>query len=904
MRRPIPVVATAAICAFAYAAQPLAAAEGAARAAAAADATSTLEEVIVTARKREESLQDVPVSISVLNDQTLAEAGVYSQRDLFEQTPSMHYDVMIDRNSQLSSVRGVGSNEAATNKTKVSAFIDGMPVLGSQGTLQLKGVRQVEFYRGPQSAAFGRSTFGGAINYITKDPTSSLSGTIDGDFNDYGRRVLNGSVSGPITGTLGYIVNGTYEDSTSPNSYVASDGTRYGTQATKSVDGKLVFKPTDKLVAKLRTSYISTHDGPPVAFFISQAARDACYDGTYRAGLGGGLWANGTLDCDWSQGHQIQTQNDRSALLIKNGVTDPNILFLAQANSIPRDRIGSFDKKNRTSLQLSYDFDNKSTLDVSGFYGLERYFRSNDASQTSTTPISITAPVTTGTMTNPYYVVNTAMGAVVGDIMSDPTFIEEKYVEARWSSPSANRLRYLLGASYYNYYFNTNIYTQGFGAFLQGPDAIARYSTLTGFGQPGGSTVNIGVPNQLFAEKTTNLGAFFSASYDVTDKLTGSLEGRYASDEVGGFYPGITYLGVAYDARNTSVTTKRFLPRVSLNYNWTADTTFYAQASKGNNPASINSGFLSPAIIDTLTRGPTLNGVTYVSYGPTTFLVAKEETLTNYEIGMKGNALNRRLSYSVALYLNKWENATQTINLGWDNPANLGAPAANTTNRTAVGMGDINLKGIELEGNYLVTNNWSVHAALGYLDAKYASNYCDPSLSNTNLDLIDPSRLQLRVNSPRVVAGAQRIRTDYDCYNTSGLTLMRQPPLSATVSPSYKAKLGNTDWNWTARADVHYEDGIYIDAANVAKLPSVRTMNLSLGLMAKVWTATAYVNNVTGNDTPTNVIGPTDYTITSNTLRQPTNTLAVPLGATYSQANYLVNPRMPRTFGLRVARNF
>ena len=143
---------------------------------AAGDAYS-LEEIVVTARKREESLQEVPVSISVLGENLIADANILSQNDLFELVPGIYYDEGPDRNAAFPSVRGVQSNEIATNRTKVTAFIDGMPILGSQGALGFGNVAQVEVYRGPQSAAFGRSTFGGAINYVTRDPGEEFDGS-------------------------------------------------------------------------------------------------------------------------------------------------------------------------------------------------------------------------------------------------------------------------------------------------------------------------------------------------------------------------------------------------------------------------------------------------------------------------------------------------------------------------------------------------------------------------------------------------------------------------------------------------------------------------------------------------------------------------------------------------------
>ena len=125
-------------------------------------AQQTLEEIVVTARKREESLQDVPVSISVMSADLLAQAGIRDQFDLFEMTPGLEFDTVTgDRNSGNPSIRGIQSQEIATTRQKSTSFLDGLPLIGQTGSLQFIDVSRIEIFRGPQSAAFGRSTFAG-----------------------------------------------------------------------------------------------------------------------------------------------------------------------------------------------------------------------------------------------------------------------------------------------------------------------------------------------------------------------------------------------------------------------------------------------------------------------------------------------------------------------------------------------------------------------------------------------------------------------------------------------------------------------------------------------------------------------------------------------------------------------
>jgi len=111
---------------------------------------NVLEEVLVTARKREESLKDVPVSISVVSSDFINESGIRDQYDLFQLTPGINYGEERDRNGSRPGVRGVQAQNQNPLRQKVSVFIDGMPVLGNIGSMQFAGLERVEVLRGPQ----------------------------------------------------------------------------------------------------------------------------------------------------------------------------------------------------------------------------------------------------------------------------------------------------------------------------------------------------------------------------------------------------------------------------------------------------------------------------------------------------------------------------------------------------------------------------------------------------------------------------------------------------------------------------------------------------------------------------------------------------------------------------------
>ncbi len=98
-----------------------------------------LEEIVVTGRKREENLIDVPVAISVWTAESLQEQGIITQQDLFDATVSLTFDSGSERTGVQPGIRGVQSDLPAGNRQKVSSFIDGQPMQGSQGNLQFQG---------------------------------------------------------------------------------------------------------------------------------------------------------------------------------------------------------------------------------------------------------------------------------------------------------------------------------------------------------------------------------------------------------------------------------------------------------------------------------------------------------------------------------------------------------------------------------------------------------------------------------------------------------------------------------------------------------------------------------------------------------------------------------------------
>ena len=514
---------------------------------------TALEEIVVTARKREENLQEVPVSISVINAGLIEEAGIFDPRDFFELTPGVDYDVNADRNSATPSVRGIQSTATATTRQKVMSFIDGMPLVGVQGTMQFAGIERVEVFRGPQSAAFGRSTFAGAINYVTRDPGEEFEGDLRVGTSSLGRNNVTLALGGPINDTFGYTLDANVDEFDGDDSWVTTDGIHEGGTDTQYISGKLTFAPSDAFSGEVRAQSLRTDDDMTLRYYISPESYRDCtnFDSPRLIGV---RWIRGTFDCDVSAPpNGIPSNVDVTA-----GHTDPAAIDLASTFSIVDP--GVVNERDRIQGEFNFGFDN-GDLQVLTFYSEEYYNRQADGDR-SNAPLNI--DVVNG-------MAMVAMGPMTVNHMADPTDIEEKMVEVRWLSPGDNRLRWTAGGSVYDYDFLTLVWSQ-YAGILQGRQEELAIQ-----------------PNVIISEMSQNKAVFANVTYDISERTTFSLEGRYQSEDM-------TNVNQVTGEAFTNTTTS-FIPRLALNHAFDNGVTAYAQYSTGINPAGVIPAARSPRIV-------------------------------------------------------------------------------------------------------------------------------------------------------------------------------------------------------------------------------------------------------------------------------------------------------------------
>lgn len=167
-----------------------------------------LEEVVVTARRKQENLQSVPVSITALSGQSLEKLGVEDISGVARFTPNLQFDntAAISGSSIASTVfiRGVGQTDFTLNSDPgVGIYVDGVYVARSVGgLLDLNNIESVEVLRGPQGTLFGKNTIGGAINVRTVRPAAEAGGYVEVQVGDFSRRDVKAGFDLPITDTL------------------------------------------------------------------------------------------------------------------------------------------------------------------------------------------------------------------------------------------------------------------------------------------------------------------------------------------------------------------------------------------------------------------------------------------------------------------------------------------------------------------------------------------------------------------------------------------------------------------------------------------------------------------------------------------------------------------------------
>ncbi len=245
------------------------------------EAEETLPEAVVemtvTTRKREEKLQKVPVTVTAFSKKTLEATGMESVVDVAAYTPGFSFESAFGRQADRPVFRGMSNILGAPN---AGVFIDGVFVSGSIQSTELANIERIEVIKGPQSALFGRSTFAGAINYITRKPTNDPQGEVTATLAEHGQAELSFNHAGPIVkdrllyhvSARSYQYDGEYVNTVT--------GDEIGDEETLGFSGSLSYVSA-RFDAVLRIAYSEDDDGHfPIA--LQDSSFNNCFLDTSR----------------------------------------------------------------------------------------------------------------------------------------------------------------------------------------------------------------------------------------------------------------------------------------------------------------------------------------------------------------------------------------------------------------------------------------------------------------------------------------------------------------------------------------------------------------------------------------------------------------------------------------------
>lgn len=273
-------------------------------------AAQQIEEVIVTATKREADVQEVPISISAYSGDFIAESGISTLQDLSLYAPNFTFATSSQPTNVRLVIRGIGSAGNAAIEPAVGVFIDGIyyprpgAVLGN-----LVDLASVEVLRGPQGTLFGRNTAAGALNMTTRDPGDEFEAHVEAGAGDFGLMSLEGVVSAPFTDRLGgrLAVKQSDRDGYGYNMF---DDREIGARDDLTARGKLLFDVNESFTARLTLDYNEINvDGSVIELDPSSA--NPVFNGTLNALFGDTAQTEDGYDYVVNQDHQDSLHDEQ-----------------------------------------------------------------------------------------------------------------------------------------------------------------------------------------------------------------------------------------------------------------------------------------------------------------------------------------------------------------------------------------------------------------------------------------------------------------------------------------------------------------------------------------------------------------------------------------------------------------
>lgn len=762
-----------------------------------------IQEIVVTAQKRTENVQDVPIAISAFGGADLAERAVGNVSQLASLSPNVNLDSGVSFTASTAvlaaSIRGIGASDFAFNiDPAVGVYVDGVYLARSVGANQdLLDVERIEILKGPQGTLFGRNTIGGAVSIVTRDPGKEFGVRGDLTLGRYNLFQARASVDLPLAENLyssvtvdvktrdGYAKRIPFPGSLGANSppftvYPAAgynSPSREGDEDNRTFRGKLKYTG-DTIRLTLSGDYAATKGTAPTKLLqTTNGNAGGLFANLYNLCIStsvADLTAMGMINMCNSSGTQLASKHRGQSFYVNRLYT----LAGVNADADPTNDLLPWDNRFITNnLDTSYATGNNfSQLENWGITLVGEMDLSDDVLLKSIT----------GYRKSDWQSGLDGDGSPVN--MSTYSFTQQQKQFSQElqlvGSALEDKLNYVLGAYYFTESgFLADYVISGEGIYvIDGPNWL-KTNAYAGFGQLDYRMNDlIGI---TVGARYTHESKEFEGGQQELSGLFYKLAGAPCSNLAGDIFPtatlpdGKTCLAASnypdpnnplriYPAGMNNQSFNNFSPKLGVQIHTSDDVMLYGSWSKGYKTGGWTTRYSTPQ--------------TFVSsFDP--------EKATTYELGLKSTLLDRRLQVNAAVFLTDYNAIQLNYQVG-------GSP-------TIANVGDGKIKGAELEVTAQPMRGLTLNMALGYTDAYYTA--LDPAVAVTS----GPNDLQ---------AGA-----------VVGSPLPKTPEWKLNFSPRYEYDLSNGG-SLTFLGDYTYisEQTNNVERTFVLNRPSVSILNASV----------------------------------------------------------------------------
>ncbi len=812
-------------------------------------AADEITEILVTSRKKEEALLEVPVAITAFTSGFIEQAGIRNLYDIAELTPGLSFFNAQGEFLSVPVIRGVAPTDIF-GENNAAIFVDGVYVSGREGlNFSQLDLERIEVVKGPQSALYGRNAFSGAINYITKLPSEVFEAKGDVTYGNDGRQGGQFSVSGPLLGDSLRGRIATLYDSFDGSYGNPLGGQDIGGYTYRSTQGSLHWQPAETL-SVIGSVYYSNDDIDDAATTALAANCEDRIDNNLavsrRLNVCGSLL---TLD---QQASQLRSIGTPSALASADALADESIRKIAGATGENRELV-------RAHLTIDWDLGFGTITSLTGY---------SDTKQSAL----VDGNRNVGDLLPFVFCTNGPGGICPGPVprafletgllqieWEDTT--EEISQELRFTSLQDQRLRYSVGAYFYDVQADDGDggveatapapgLNQPFGPFV-GPGISIGDGAFRPWFRPGGDLDPLQRPVE--ERDTSSWSVFASGEFDITERLTFDAQIRYGEEDkdvTGYAWDEVNLASSQFDSSvqctepapviesdqpcTAKDTFDALTGRVGLKFKVSDNSMLYTSLAKGEKSGGFD--------IEAVTTKPvtTEAGETIAGGDAITVLPFDNETIVAAEIGMKGTSADGRLVLDVSLYRFNWDDIVVPEVFEKDPVSEAEYTQPESFNRN---VGDATVIGWEIDATYQISDQWRMRLSGSHTDATWDDGARQGSF--VTFPSFRPSDCQ----GQTVTGSAAETACQAASGSIAGNTMLRQPEWQGSFSLAFNTDI-SSGWNLFAGTDISYQSKVYVGNDNQSYLPGHSYTNLRLGVESSRYTIELWGRNVFNDDAP------------------------------------------------------